>query len=133
MDRRPGEGDGGVVVGIKGLGNDDLVPIVQNGGEGHLQRLAAAGGGQDLTALQLNADALVVATHRIQKDGHAGRRRIGHDGIVELLERLVEGRRGLHVRLADVQVIDFQSPCLGLGRGGVELAHWGKPAALHFR
>lgn len=63
--RRARKSDRGVVVGIKGLGDDDLVPVVEQAGQGHLQRLAAAGGDKDLLAGQLHADVRVVAAHRV--------------------------------------------------------------------
>ena len=132
MDRRPGEGDGGGVVGIEGFGNDDLGPVVQDGGEGHLKRLAAAAGSQDLAAGQLHADALIVTAHRVQIDGQTAGGRVGDNLVRVISERLIEGRGGLHVRLTDVQMIDFDAALLDLIRIGIEFAHRGKTAAFHF-
>ncbi|SCJ67906.1 Uncharacterised protein [uncultured Blautia sp.] len=47
-DHAAGDTDKGVVIGIEGLRDQDLVSLVQNAGQGHLQRLAAAGGGVDV-------------------------------------------------------------------------------------
>ena len=131
-DGRPGEGDGGGVVGIEGLGDDDLVPVVEDGGEDHLQRLAAAARGEDLVPCQLHADALIVAAHRVEIDRHAARGGVGHDLIRVIPQRLVEGRGSLHIRLADVQMIDFDAALLDLVRVGIEFPHGGEAAALHF-
>ena len=132
MNLRTGQCDRGVVVGIEGLGNDDLVAVVENRGKGHLQRLAAAGGGQDISTLQLDADASVIITHCVQVDRQTARRRIGDDLLIKVLQRLKEGRGSLHIRLADVQVIDLDAAFFGLLCIGIELAHGGKTAALHF-
>ena len=127
-----GEDDGRVVVGIEGLGDHDLVPVVQNGGEGHLQSLAAAEGGQDIVARQLHADPAVIAAHRVEQYGDAGRRRVGDDGLGKGAQRVKEGRGGLHVGLADVHMIDPDAAGPGLLGERIEFAHGGKPAALHF-
>ena len=133
MNLRSGQRDRGVVVGVEGLGDDDLVPVVQDRGKGHLQSFTAAGGGQNIPAFQLHTDALVIITHRINIDRQTARRRIGNDLFVKVLQSLVEGGGRFDVRLADVQMVDFDTAFLGLLGIGVELAHGGEPAAFHFR
>ena len=71
MHPGPGQVGHGGVVGIEGLGDDDLVSFVQNGGEGHLQRLAAAGSAQQVSPAQVHAQAMVIVDDRIQVFGQA--------------------------------------------------------------
>ena len=132
MDLRAGQRDRGVVVGIEGFGNDDLVAVVQNRGKGHLQSLTAAGGGQNIAALQLNTDASVIITHRIQINRQTARRRIGDDLLVKVFQSLIEGGGRLDIRLADVQGVDLDAAFFGLLRIGIELAHGRKATAFHF-
>ena len=122
-DHAAGDADKGVVVGVEGLRNQDLVSLVQNAGQGHLQRLAAAGGGVDVRLLQVDVQVGVVALHRRQKLGHAGGRRVGQHRVLEVLHRVKEGLGRLNVRLADIQMIDLTA--LGLRRQlvGQELPH----------
>ena len=131
VDLGSGQGDGGVIVGVEGLGNDDLVPVVQQSGHGHLQGLAAAGGGQDIRPAQLHADTPVVMAHRVQQLRHAAGGRVLQDGLAEGLQGLKVGVRGDDVRLADVQVIDLDAALDGLGGLSVELTHGGEPAFFH--
>ena len=132
MYRSSRQRDGGRVVGIEGLGDDDLVPVVKDGGEDHLQSLAAAAGGQDLVAGKLHADALKVAAHRVKIGGHAAGGGVGHDLVGVITQGIEEGGGGLHIGLADIQVIYFNAALLDLIRVGVEFPHRRKAAALHF-
>ncbi|CAN3999974.1 DUF3801 domain-containing protein, partial [Dysosmobacter welbionis] len=122
-DHAAGDTDKGVVIGIEGLRDQDLVSLVQNAGQGHLQRLAAAGSGVDVRLLQVDAQVGVVALHRRQKLRHAGGRRIGQHWVLEILHRVKEGLGRLNVRLADIQMIDLAA--LGLCRQliGQKLPH----------
>ena len=43
--------DQGIVVGVEGLRDEDLVAVVQDAVHGDLQRLAAAGGDEDITGI----------------------------------------------------------------------------------
>ena len=127
-----GQGDGGMVVGIEGLRDDDLIAVVQNGGHDHLQGLAAAGGRQDIAPLQLHTDALVVGAYRVQQHGDTAGGSVGQDRVMEILNGLVENIRGLNIGLADVQMVDLDSALSGCVGVRVELTHGGEPAALHF-
>ena len=132
MNGGAGQGNGGVVIGIERLRNDDLIAIVQNGGHDHLQGLAAAGGGQDISPLQGDADTLVVGADSVQQHGDAAGGRIGQDRVVEILNGLIEDIRGLDIGLANVQVVNLDSALSGCIGVRVELTHGGEPAALHF-
>ena len=105
------------------VGDQNLVSLVQNAGQGHLQRLAAAGSGVDVRLLQVDAQVGVGALHRRQKLRHAGGRRIGQHWVLEILHRVKEGLGRLNVRLADIQMIDLAA--LGLCRQliGQKLPH----------
>ena len=132
VDLRTGQSDRGVVVGIERLGDDDLVAVVQNRGKGHLQRFAAAGGGQNVSAFQLDADAPVIIPHRVQINRQTARGRIGDDLLVKVFQGLIERGGRLDIRLADVQGVDPDAAFFGLLRIGIELAHGRKAAAFHF-
>ena len=123
--------DEGIVVGVEGLRDQDLVPLVQDAAHGHLQRLAAAGGGQDVPLRQGRADALIVALHRLHIRRHAGRGGIGQDLAAVAVDGVKEGRGRGDVRLTDVQMMDLQAPGLRLQGVGMELAHRGEMALLH--
>ena len=132
MHRSPRKGDGGGIVGIEGFGDDDLVPVVEDGGKDHLQSLTAAAGSEDLIAGKLYADALKIAAHRVKIRGYAARGGVGDDFVGVIAQSVEEGGRRLDVGLADVQMIYFDAALLDLVRIGVELAHGGQAAALHF-
>ena len=58
-----GDADEGVVVGIEGLGDQNLVPVVQDAGGGELKGLAAAVSSQNILRSQGDAEALVIVPH----------------------------------------------------------------------
>ena len=131
-DGGAGQGDRGVVVGVKGLGNDDLVPIVQQGGHGHLQGLAAAVGDKDVLVLQLNADVLVVTAHGIQQDGDTTGRSISQDRLRKIAHGLKIGVRRNDIGLTDIQMIYLDAAFYRLCRVAVEFAHGRQTAFFHF-
>ena len=126
------QGDRGVVVGIEGFGNDDLVTVVQNGGHGHLQSLAAAGGDKNVLVCQVNADVAVVAAHRVQQDGKAAGRGIGQNRLGKFAHGLKIGVGRNDIGLADVQVVYFDAAFYRLRRVAVEFTHGGQTAFFHF-
>lgn len=107
MGRMAGAGDPDerVVVGIEGLGDQDLVPLVQHAGQDDLQRLAAAVGCQDLIAGDGVAQAGVIVPHRLQIDLHAGGGGISQNRLAEIPGRVEKGPGRLDVRLTDVQMV----------------------------
>ena len=131
-DSRAREGDGGVVVRIERLRNDDLVAAVEQAGHRQLQCLTAAGGRQDLAVLKLHSYAGVIVLHRVEELGHADGRRVGEYGFGEISERFEKYVRRFNVGLADVQMINFNTAFFGLCRIACEFTHGGKAAALHF-
>ena len=132
MNGGAGQGDGGMVVGIERLRDDDLIAVVQNGGHDHLQGLAAAGGGQDIPPLQLDADAGIVAADGIHQHRNAAGGSVGQNRVMEIFNGLVENIGGLNIGLADVQMVNLDSALGGCVGVRVELTHGGEPAALHF-
>ena len=130
-DAAPRHVDEGIVVGVEGLRDQDLVPLVQDAAHGHLQRLAAAAGGQDVPLRQGRADALVVALDSLHIRRHAGGGRVGQHLAAVAVNGVKEGRRRGDIRLADVQVMDLHPPGLRLQGVGMELAHGGELALPH--
>ena len=130
VDGRAGEAGHGVVVGIVGLGDENLVAVVQNGGEHHQQRFAAAGGDIDFIAAVVDAQVVVIPLDGGNQLRHAGGGGVGQGGGAETLHRVEKGGRRDDVRLADVQMIQLDAPLRGGHGPGVELAHGGQ-AALH--
>ena len=109
----------GVVVGVEGLGDQHLVPLVQNALEDDLQGLAAAVGGQDVPGVQFDAQAPVIPPDRLHVGRDARGGRVGQHGVLEILDGREELLGRLNVRLSDVQVIDL--PAAGLCLHGIEM------------
>ena len=129
-DLAAGDVDKRGVVGIEGLGHQYLVALIQDAGEDDLQRLAAAVGGQDVVAGNVEAQALVVTLGSLQEAVLTGSGRIGQDAVAEVghgIEKLL-GR--LDIRLADVQVVDSESLFHRRDFIGVKLAHGRELAPL---
>ena len=122
-DIAPRHMDEGIVVGIEGLRDQNLVPFVQKAAHHHLQRLAAAGGGQDVLLRQRRADALIVALHRRHILRHTRGRGVGQHIAAVMAHGVKEGRRRGDIRLTDVQVMDLHAPLLRRQGVGMELAH----------
>ena len=101
-DRAAGYPDKGIVVGIKGLRNQDLVAVVQNAGQGNLQRLAAAGRRQDVPLLKRDIQLAVIALHRLQIGRYARGRCVAQNRLSEFPDRVKKHLRRLNVRLSDV-------------------------------
>ena len=110
------------VIGIEGLGEQNLIALVQDAGEYDLQRLAAAVGRHDVIAGNGEPQVDIVVPHCLQIHLHAGRRSVGQYGLAEVPDGVKEGLWRLNVRLADIQVIDLASLCLCLHHVGVELS-----------
>ena len=131
-DFSAGDADEGVVIGIEGLGNQDLVPVVQDAGGGELESLAPAVSGQDVLKGQGHAEALVIALHGLQVFVHAAGGSIGQNGIPEAPHGVKECLGGLHVGLSDVQMEDAPPGCLRRHHIGVEFPNGGEAARLAF-
>ena len=133
MDGRTAGADHGVIVGIKRLGNENLVPVVQNAVHGDLQGLGAAVGNENILRCKMHIQLGVVAADGLDELRHAGGRGILQHRLVEMLHRVKIGLGRLNVGLSDVQMIDLLAFFLGRHRIGMELAHGGKAALFHFR
>lgn len=113
----------GGIVGIVGFGDDDLGVGVQDGQAGEQQGFTATGGDQDVIVLQLYAQFLIVVLYSVDQNGAAGRGLIFQSAVAELMDRLIEGRGGGQIGLADVQMINFFAFLLGCHSQRVELPH----------
>ena len=113
-DGTAGEVHKGVVVGVEGFRNDDLIAVVQDAGQSHHQSLAARGGDLNLALLQRNADLLIVVLNRIDHHGKSGGGSICQNGIVDGTDGFHHLFRSLDIRLTDVQMVDLDPLCLCL-------------------
>ena len=105
----------GVVVGVIGLGDDDLVAGVEAAGESHLQSLAAAGGHQYALGRDVDAVLLVVLAQLLAVALYTGAGAVGQHVDLGVRQLLQGSLRGLDVGLADVQVVHVYA----VGLGGV--------------
>ena len=64
--RRAGHLRKGAVVRVERLSCQELVPVVEDAGEGHAERLTAARRGKHIPRLELNAYARVVIVNRLE-------------------------------------------------------------------
>ena len=113
----------GVVVGIERLGDQDLVPVVEDAVHGDLQRLAAAVGNEDVTGLKVHPQCVVILLDGCDQLRDAGGRCIGQHRQVKVPHGLEICLGRLDVRLTDIQVIDLLPLGLRSHRIGVELTH----------
>ena len=119
-------------MGVKRLGDQDLVTVVKDALKRNGQRLAAAGGDEDLTCVKVHVQLVVVAFDRFDQLGDTGGGGVGEDRLLKLPDRLEEGRGSLNVRLTDVQMIDADASLFSRYRERMELTHGGKTAFFNF-
>ena len=122
--------DEGGVVGIVGLGDNDLRIGVQNAQAGQQQRLAAAGGNENITGVQVNIQPLIVPPDCLDQPRVSGGSVIGQGPAVKLPHGLKIGGRRSKIRLTDVEVVDFLSPFFSGHRQRVEFSHRGRFASI---
>ena len=122
----------GVVVGIEWLGDEDLVIVVQNRLQGEAEGLAAAGSDEDLALVKVHVELIIVLLDSLDQDRHTGRRSIGQNGLLKMLDSIEKLLRCLDIGLADVKMIDFLALGFRCHRIGVELAHGGQTAFFNF-
>jgi hypothetical protein len=115
--------DEGGVVGVIRFGDDNLGVGVKNAQAGHQQRLAAAGGDEDVVWRQIHPQLVVIAPHCVNEHGHTGRLGIGQGLVVKVPHGIIVSRGRGQVGLADVQVIDFLAFFLRLHGVGMEFPH----------
>ena len=130
-DARSGEGHEGGIVGVKRLGDDDLVALVEDAGKGDLKRLGAAGGDEHLLAVYRCVDSSVVVDDGVYHLGNAVGGRVLQNRLGEVFNRLKVGLGGRDVRLADVKVVNLLAVFHGLGGVGSEFSHGRKPAFFY--
>ena len=128
MDDRAAGVDHGVVVGVEGLRDDDLVPIVQNAVEDDLQRLAAPGGDEDVALREVHPQVAVVLLDGLDEYRHPRRFRVSQYRQLEIPDGLKVLGRCFNVRLTDVQVVDLFSRLFSGHGVGVEFPHRGQGA-----
>ena len=123
MDHAAAHKRKGIVVGVERLRHQQLIAIVQDTGHDEFQGLTAAGGGQNVLPLQLHAQFGVISPHSVDIGGQAGGRCVFQCRLPEFPDRLIEGLRGLYIRLADIQMVN--GPACGncLICAGVELTN----------
>ena len=114
--------DKGMVIGIEGLGDNDLTALVEDTKHGHEKRLTAAGGNEDVAAVKIHPQTGVVTPHRLNEGRDAGGRRVGQDAFAVARDGVEIDLRGLNVRLADIQGVDGDAALSRRLRKGVELA-----------
>ena len=115
--------DKGRVIWVVRLRDDDLRVGIQNAQAGQKQRFAAAGGDEHIVRLQVHVQFPIIGPDRIDKLRGSRRGRIGQGGAVKIPDGIKIGRRGLQVRLTDVQMMDADAPLLGLDGQRVEFPH----------
>ena len=118
-----------VVVGVKGLRDNNLVPVVQDAVEDDLQRLAAPGGNEDVVRLKVHPQVVVIPLGGPDEHRHPWGFGVGQHWQSEVSDRLKVLRRRLNIRLTDIQVVDFFPRFLRRHGVGVEFSHW-REAAL---
>ena len=128
MDDAAGGGDEGVIVGIERFGDDDLVTVVEQAVGRNLQRLTAAGGDENVRIVQLHANSPIIVLNGGDQRRHAGRCGVGQDRLMERVDRFVQGVGRMHVRLADIQMIDLFACCRSCHCIGMEFTHRGLTA-----
>ena len=131
-DHAAGGLDEGVVVGVEGLGHDDFGAGIQDAEEENLQRLAAAGGDQDVLLGVLHADAAVVVHNRILQGFDALGVGVGKDLLGEVPDRVEEFGRGLDIGLTDVQLVDLLAGLFGCHCVWREFPHGGEGTHSRF-
>ena len=132
VDNAAGALHEGIVIGVEGLGDDDLAAGIEYTEHQHLQRFAAAGGDQDLVLLVVDAEFIVIMLDRLDQHGHTGGSGVCEDGIIEIVDRVIVVRRGLNIGLADVEMVDGLALIFGFDRIGMEFAHRREVAGLCF-
>ena len=123
MDHAAAHKREGIVVGVEGLRHQQFIAIVQDTGHDEFQGLTAARSGQNVLSLQLHAQLGVIAPYSVDICGQAGGRCVFQRRFPEFPDRLIEGLRGLYIRLADIQMVN--GPACGncLICAGIELTN----------
>ena len=129
LDGSTGQVDHGVVVGVVGLGDQDLFAIFQDAVQNDLQSFGTTGGDLNLILLEMHAQIVIVLLDGIDQNGDTGGGSVLQNGLLEVLDSIKECLGGLDVGLADVQVIDGLAGCLSLYSIRMELTH-GRQAAF---
>ena len=105
------------IVGVRRVGHNDLVARIEARHVRKHDRLRTAGGNNDLVRRKVDPVLRVVTDHLRPQRLQALRRGILQDLLVKILHRLHGLRRGLDIRLTDVQVIHMhpcQLGCIGV-------------------
>ena len=132
VDAGAGGIDHGGVVGIEGLRNQNLVSVIQNALENDRKGLGAAGGDENFILFKVHVQVVIILLNSVDQLGHTRGGSVFQNRLAEIPHGLKKLRRGLHVGLANVQMIDltafgFRRHCIGM-----ELPHRGQTAFFDF-
>ena len=117
--------------GAKGAGSRRS-PVVQDALEDDGQCLRTTGGDEDLILFKVHVQFIIIGLDGVDQFRYPRGRGVLQDRGLEVTHCLKELRRGLHVGLADVQMIDLAALGLRCDCVGVELPHRGQTALLYF-
>ena len=122
----------GVVVGVEGLRNDDLIAIIQNAVERDGKRFAAAGGDDHVVGLQMNVQIGVIFFDSLDHFRDTGGGSVLKHGLLKVFDSIKISLRRFNVGLADVEMVNLRAPLFGFYLIGIEFADGRKIAFLHF-
>ena len=120
-----------VIVGVKRFCDDRFLTRVYNGCENHVQSLRSSVSHQDLTAVIVDVIPLEIAADRILQHSFTAGFRVGNYLLVEVFHCFHKACRRLHIRLSDVEMIDFLSICLRFDGILVETSDRRMPHGIH--
>ena len=103
----------GVVVGVIRFGDDNLVARIQTHREGHLQRLATAGGHQYALRRDVDIVAFIVFAQLVSVTLYTGAGTVSKHLYLGLSQCLQGSLGSLNIGLANIQVIHMYSVSLG--------------------
>ena len=82
-DLRSGKVDEGQIVGIEGLGHEELVAVVQDAVHGDGEGFAASGGDDDVGGGVVKSYLFIIVRNGVEKDGDPGGRSVGKNvGVI---------------------------------------------------
>ena len=129
-DPATGSMDESGVVGIVGLGDNDLGIRIQNAQAGQQQCFAATGSHQHIPGSQINTQVRIVIPDGVDQPRCTGRSLVGQGLIIEIADSLQVCLRSGQIRLTDIQMVDGLTCFFGLNCQRMELPHGRRLAAV---